>query len=375
VLPVYKYINHISLHSRLSSTLPFVAHCTPKANCVHPNPCHHRKCTKILLLSDGQNLVRSSPGPILSPDSTSSSDDKIHCASPRTQHTTKSTSLSIKCEPKNEHPSSEPSSVKSNIKNPTTASQTHSESPQSQCHHDIVQADSSTTDQVTKTHSCGHHGSTQKTTTSDNERLLGQRDTGSTSSNNGMPDESNEDSQFSLEVDDEHMEDDDDELDMDDKEISLEDDSDTNLSRTGVDSNSEKSYDVGHHHGHHLGHHGMTTGLHGSHQSANSNGVSGSVSIPGMKKRKRRILFTKAQTYELERRFRQQRYLSAPEREHLASIIRLTPNQVKIWFQNHRYKTKRLAEFWNWTFLVVLIRCRFAILRNLVSLLYGAKCD
>ena len=51
------------------------------------------------------------------------------------------------------------------------------------------------------------------------------------------------------------------------------------------------------------------------------------------KKRKRRVLFSKAQTYELERRFRQQRYLSAPEREHLASIIRLTPTQVKIWFQ------------------------------------------
>lgn len=56
----------------------------------------------------------------------------------------------------------------------------------------------------------------------------------------------------------------------------------------------------------------------------------------GHKKRKRRVLFSKAQTYELERRFRQQRYLSAPEREHLASIIRLTPTQVKIWFQNHR---------------------------------------
>lgn len=54
------------------------------------------------------------------------------------------------------------------------------------------------------------------------------------------------------------------------------------------------------------------------------------------KKRKRRVLFSKQQTYELERRFRQQRYLSAPEREHLASIIRLTPTQVKIWFQNHR---------------------------------------
>ena len=59
------------------------------------------------------------------------------------------------------------------------------------------------------------------------------------------------------------------------------------------------------------------------------------------KKKKRRVLFSKAQTYELERRFRQQRYLSAPEREHLASILRLTPTQVKIWFQNHRYKLKK----------------------------------
>lgn len=59
------------------------------------------------------------------------------------------------------------------------------------------------------------------------------------------------------------------------------------------------------------------------------------------KKRKRRVLFTKAQTYELERRFRQQRYLSAPEREQLARIINLTPTQVKIWFQNHRYKFKK----------------------------------
>ncbi|KAL4832930.1 hypothetical protein H8958_022319 [Nasalis larvatus] len=59
------------------------------------------------------------------------------------------------------------------------------------------------------------------------------------------------------------------------------------------------------------------------------------------KRKKRRVLFSKAQTLELERRFRQQRYLSAPEREQLASVLRLTPTQVKIWFQNHRYKLKR----------------------------------
>lgn len=59
------------------------------------------------------------------------------------------------------------------------------------------------------------------------------------------------------------------------------------------------------------------------------------------KKKKRRILFSKAQTFELERRFREQRYVSAPEREHLAKALRLTANQVKIWFQNHRYKLKK----------------------------------
>uniref|UniRef100_A0A8C1JYE3 NK2 homeobox 8 n=1 Tax=Cyprinus carpio TaxID=7962 RepID=A0A8C1JYE3_CYPCA len=59
------------------------------------------------------------------------------------------------------------------------------------------------------------------------------------------------------------------------------------------------------------------------------------------KRKKRRVLFSKAQTHELERRFRQQRYLSSPEREQLAHLLRLTPTQVKIWFQNHRYKMKR----------------------------------
>ncbi|XP_061535650.1 homeobox protein Nkx-2.3-like [Phycodurus eques] len=58
-------------------------------------------------------------------------------------------------------------------------------------------------------------------------------------------------------------------------------------------------------------------------------------------RRRPRVLFSQAQVLELERRFKQQRYLSAPEREHLASALRLTSNQVKIWFQNRRYKCKR----------------------------------
>ncbi|XP_015232525.1 PREDICTED: homeobox protein Nkx-2.5 [Cyprinodon variegatus] len=59
------------------------------------------------------------------------------------------------------------------------------------------------------------------------------------------------------------------------------------------------------------------------------------------RRRKPRVLFSQAQVYELERRFKQQRYLSAPERDHLAGVLKLTPTQVKIWFQNRRYKCKR----------------------------------
>ncbi|XP_067681018.1 thyroid transcription factor 1-like [Haliotis asinina] len=80
---------------------------------------------------------------------------------------------------------------------------------------------------------------------------------------------------------------------------------------------------------------GMGTGLGGLDQSGRG------MQFPLTQRRKRRVLFSQAQVYELERRFKQQKYLSAPEREHLSSMINLTPTQVKIWFQNHRYKCKR----------------------------------
>ena len=43
------------------------------------------------------------------------------------------------------------------------------------------------------------------------------------------------------------------------------------------------------------------------------------------------------QVYELERRFKQQKYLSAPEREHLASLIHLTPTQVSLISSYHEH--------------------------------------
>ncbi|XP_072932802.1 uncharacterized protein [Epargyreus clarus] len=59
-------------------------------------------------------------------------------------------------------------------------------------------------------------------------------------------------------------------------------------------------------------------------------------------KRKPRILFSQTQVHALEIRFRAQRYLTAPEREQLAKTLNLSPTQVKIWFQNRRYKSKRI---------------------------------
>ncbi|XP_001657903.2 homeobox protein bagpipe [Aedes aegypti] len=70
-------------------------------------------------------------------------------------------------------------------------------------------------------------------------------------------------------------------------------------------------------------------------------------SLPGddaptaARKKRSRAAFSHSQVFELERRFAQQRYLSGPERSELAKSLRLTETQVKIWFQNRRYKTKR----------------------------------
>lgn len=62
--------------------------------------------------------------------------------------------------------------------------------------------------------------------------------------------------------------------------------------------------------------------------------------VSGRKKRSR-AAFSHAQVYELEKRFNQQKYLSGPERSDVAKSLKLTETQVKIWFQNRRYKTKR----------------------------------
>ncbi|XP_060947852.1 NK2 homeobox 4b [Limanda limanda] len=89
---------------------------------------------------------------------------------------------------------------------------------------------------------------------------------------------------------------------------------------------------------------GMGGSLSGMGGSLSGMDPPGSKALHAGPRRKRRVLFSQVQVLELERIFKQQKYLSAPERDHLAGLIHLSANQVKIWFQNHRYKLKRQSK-------------------------------
>ena len=49
-------------------------------------------------------------------------------------------------------------------------------------------------------------------------------------------------------------------------------------------------------------------------------------------RKKPRILFSQSQVMELEKKFKEQKYLSASERDQMASKLNLTPTQVNIFF-------------------------------------------
>jgi hypothetical protein len=60
--------------------------------------------------------------------------------------------------------------------------------------------------------------------------------------------------------------------------------------------------------------------------------------------KKSRVLFSQWQINELEKLFKKQKYVTSNERDLMAKKLRLHANQVKIWFQNRRYKIKKKNE-------------------------------
>ncbi|KAM9284724.1 LOW QUALITY PROTEIN: homeobox protein vex1-like [Morus bassanus] len=70
-----------------------------------------------------------------------------------------------------------------------------------------------------------------------------------------------------------------------------------------------------------------------------ANGGGGSAA-PGRPRTK----FSAAQLQELERSFREQRYIGASEKRRLAALLNLSQSQIKTWFQNRRMKFKRQTQ-------------------------------
>ncbi|GAB6023814.1 hypothetical protein CHUAL_008560 [Chamberlinius hualienensis] len=62
---------------------------------------------------------------------------------------------------------------------------------------------------------------------------------------------------------------------------------------------------------------------------------------PESRKKRSRSTFSHTQVHELEKFFSVRHYLSSIDRTNLAAKLKLSDKQVKIWFQNRRYKTKK----------------------------------
>ena len=56
-----------------------------------------------------------------------------------------------------------------------------------------------------------------------------------------------------------------------------------------------------------------------------------------------RAVFSNLQRKGLEKRFQVQKYLTKADRHQLASMLGLSDNQVKVWFQNRRMKWRQEA--------------------------------
>lgn len=91
------------------------------------------------------------------------------------------------------------------------------------------------------------------------------------------------------------------------------------------------------------------SGLYNDYSSAVLNkSMSGQV-LPGQPKPRKprrpwtRAVFSNLQRKGLEKRFQLQKYLTKADRHQLASMLGLSDNQVKVWFQNRRMKWRQDA--------------------------------
>ncbi|XP_018414393.1 PREDICTED: homeobox protein vex1-like [Nanorana parkeri] len=57
-----------------------------------------------------------------------------------------------------------------------------------------------------------------------------------------------------------------------------------------------------------------------------------------------RTKFTKEQLRELEKSFKEHRYIGSNEKKRLSKVLKLSENQIKTWFQNRRMKFKRQSQ-------------------------------
>lgn len=94
---------------------------------------------------------------------------------------------------------------------------------------------------------------------------------------------------------------------------------------------------------------GSISGLYNDYSSAVLNkSMSGQV-LPGQPKPRKprrpwtRAVFSNLQRKGLEKRFQLQKYLTKADRHQLASMLGLSDNQVKVWFQNRRMKWRQDA--------------------------------
>lgn len=94
---------------------------------------------------------------------------------------------------------------------------------------------------------------------------------------------------------------------------------------------------------------GSISGLYGDYSAAVLNKTMSAQVLPGQPKPRKprrpwtRAVFSNLQRKGLEKRFQLQKYLTKADRHQLASMLGLSDNQVKVWFQNRRMKWRQDA--------------------------------